>query len=349
MNHPRVSIVLAVHNGEEVIGQALNSLLQQSYLDLEVIVVNDASVDHTGQVLSSFQDPRVHCITNEKNLGLTASLNIALSVCEGDFIFRLDADDIALPNRVQEQLDAMIKGNADICFSRGYITLDSSSPSKIWCEGNWGSILWRGLFENSYGLHSSVAFRHQAVMEVGGYNPAFYRSQDYDLWDRCAQAGLKFIYVKKPLIRYFLTDTGISVRHRLEQEACARQVSYRAIERLLPSVERQIAASIRWLFLDREDCYEPSSLKSALLECKHLAGHFLSTNSTIEAPPIWKNTAMRCVVRWPLLDSSQRQVALRLAILAGLKSKSPHVLAKVCLAVLRPTQGVQASDQYAHQ
>jgi glycosyltransferase involved in cell wall biosynthesis len=329
----RVSVIVSVHNGESTVQSAINSILQQRWHQLELIIVDDCSTDSTPQILHSFRDPRIRIISNGKNLGLTASLNLALKHAKGEYIFRLDADDLALPKRVHEQLSALTTTNADVCFSRGYFTQSDTGSTTVWKERTWSSTLWRSLFENSYGLHSSVAFKRDSVMRLGGYDPYFVRAQDYDLWDRSAQAGLKFAYVKKPLIQYLLHIDGISIRYRVEQETYAREISFRAMNRLLPLAGPKVLHGLRWLFLEREEVCESGCVTAGINQCMALANSFLASNTEVDSGEIWADVASRCIARRQQVTTEKGEL-LRIGLLSALRSRLPIVLLRVSKAAL---------------
>ena len=107
---------MSVYNGMPYLKEAVKSILNQSYKNLEFIIVDDASTDESWRYLKRLRDKRLKLIKNNKNLGLAASLNKALKVTKGDYIVRMDADDISHPNRLEIQL-AFMKRNpkVDIC------------------------------------------------------------------------------------------------------------------------------------------------------------------------------------------------------------------------------------------
>ena len=106
-NEALVSVIIPCYNAEIYIEAALMSILQQSYHHLEVIVINDGSTDKSAEILLQFaqQDLRVRYIENEKNLGLIATLNKGIQLAQGKYIARMDADDIALPDRIEKQVE----------------------------------------------------------------------------------------------------------------------------------------------------------------------------------------------------------------------------------------------------
>ena len=115
---PEISIIMSVYNGMPYLRQAVQSILNQTYKHFEIIIVDDASTDDSLRYLKSIKDKRVNLIKNLKNLGLASSLNIALRKARGDYIARMDADDVSLPRRLETQLEFLEKNrDIDICGS----------------------------------------------------------------------------------------------------------------------------------------------------------------------------------------------------------------------------------------
>src|SRR3989338_5597380 len=113
---PKICVIMSVYNGLPYLKEAVKSILNQTYKNFEFIIVDDASRDKTWQFLKSLKDKRVKLIQNKKNLGLAASLNIAIRLAQGDFIARMDADDISLSNRFEEQIKYLTKHQEiDLC------------------------------------------------------------------------------------------------------------------------------------------------------------------------------------------------------------------------------------------
>src|SRR5690554_1467307 len=109
MNNPKITVFMAAYNAEAFIAEAISSILNQSFEDFELLVVNDGSIDKTVDVVHSFADPRIRLIHNEKNNGLVYTRNSALDEARGEYIAVLDSDDIAVPERLQLQYDYMIQ------------------------------------------------------------------------------------------------------------------------------------------------------------------------------------------------------------------------------------------------
>ena len=115
---PKISVIMSVYNGMPYLEQAVESIFRQTFEDFEFFIVDDASTDETWRYLKSLRDMRIKLIQNKKNLGLAASLNIALRQAQGDFVARMDADDISLSIRFKEQINFLQKHpTIDICGS----------------------------------------------------------------------------------------------------------------------------------------------------------------------------------------------------------------------------------------
>lgn len=185
LNNPVISVIMSVYNGERYLKEAIDSILNQTFADFEFIIVNDASTDSSLKIMQSYDDERIKIISNEKNIGLTKSLNKALEQARGGFIARQDADDSSLPNRLEEQLRyfkqhpevALLGTSLYIIDENGKIIgrrALSVDPSKEFFKGSWFA-------------HGSAMFKSEVAHEFGGYNELFRYCQDYELWLRIAK------------------------------------------------------------------------------------------------------------------------------------------------------------------
>jgi len=187
MSAPAVSVVMAVYNGEPWLGEALASILGQSLIDLEFIVVDDGSTDGTPKRLAAIGDTRVSVLRQSRS-GQTAALNRGLRAARAPLIARIDADDVALPERLARQAafladhpDVGLLGTAarEIAPSGGVVqTLVPPADDRA---------LRRALMRANPFIHSSVMFRRAVIDLVGGYDESFAVAQDYDLWLRMSR------------------------------------------------------------------------------------------------------------------------------------------------------------------
>ena len=249
---PRVSVLMPVYNGARYLREAVDSILHQTYSDFEFIIVDDGSTDETAAILDSYDDQRIVRVRNEENIGLTKSLNKGLALAQGEYVARMDADDVSLPERLERQVALLSRGDCKVCFTRAHLRDLRTESISAWTEYPWPLVVWRSLFEDAYGLHPSAMFDKARVLRAGGYSESFPKAQDYDLFDRLCAAGDVFGYVPEPLLVLRRHAEQISLKALPEQEECARQVSFRAMRRYLPSLSDAEAGALRWLFLRRE-------------------------------------------------------------------------------------------------
>ncbi len=209
---PVISVIIPVYNGAQYVTEAISSVLAQTFNDWELIIIDDGSTDETLTLLNQFQDARIKIISREHR-GLIASLNEGLALAQGEFIARLDADDICLPYRFEKQL---------VVFANPEIALVGSWAYKIDADGqefgvmsyppaDYHSIKKYFLKHNPF-IQSSVMMRRSALQVVGGYSPRFKVAEDYELWSRLL-AKFPAVNLTEPLIKYRLNPVGETSKH----------------------------------------------------------------------------------------------------------------------------------------
>jgi glycosyltransferase involved in cell wall biosynthesis len=217
---PAVSVLMGVWNGAPQVGEAVESVLSQTAADLELIVVDDGSSDATPVVLKSFRDPRLH-VTRRARGGLTSALNAALAVARAPLVARLDADDIALPERLGRQLE-YLKRHPDIGLL-GTAARETDAAGRevaILRPPTDDALIRRALIRRNPFVHSSVVMRRATVEQAGGYDEAFPVAQDYDLWMRMSRvtrmANLPDVLVTRRLLPGRVTAARESERFKAE-------------------------------------------------------------------------------------------------------------------------------------
>lgn len=189
----KISILTCCFNAEDFIEKAIESILHQSYKEFEYVIVDDGSMDNTLSILKRYaaKDKRIVLI-EKKNTGLADSLNVGLRQARGGWIARLDADDVAMPNRLYNQLKFIQDNNRVMLLGGGCIEVDKNGTAvKKHIYPQEHNVLMKRLkSRKAFFPHSSAFFNKACVMELGGYNPKFTRSQDLDLWLRIGETGL---------------------------------------------------------------------------------------------------------------------------------------------------------------
>ena len=206
---------MSVYNGEKYLKLAVESILNQSYSDFEFIIINDGSTDGSLNILKRFkeQDERIKIISRE-NKGLVYSLNEGVNLAQGEYIVRMDADDISEPNRFEKQLQYMQINNQVVCGS--YATIINSSGEKIG-EMNYPPFAEKiksfALLHNPF-VHPSVMFKKDIFLKVGGYKRFFKYIEDYELWTRIV-FKYKSGNIPERFLRYRVHNEQITKRNNL--------------------------------------------------------------------------------------------------------------------------------------
>jgi glycosyltransferase involved in cell wall biosynthesis len=186
LEHPQITVLMSVYNGEKFLRKAVDSILDQTYKNFEFLIINDFSTDSSRDIILSYNDPRIKLIDNEKNIGLTRSLNKGIGLAQGEYIARMDCDDISLPERLAKQITFMDSNpEVGVCGTWAKIIGESED---IWRYPTDADTIRCSLLFGSVLVHSSVIIRRKFFkLHNLSYNEQLQQSQDYDLWVRCAQ------------------------------------------------------------------------------------------------------------------------------------------------------------------
>lgn len=187
MKTPRVSVLMSVYNGKAYLREAVESILSQSFTDFEFIITNDGSTDGTLDILKEYaaKDKRIQIVNNPKNIGLTKSLNEAILKARGEYIARMDADDISYPDRLKLQVEFFNSHPSYGLVGAWGIEIDDKGN-----EVNRRKLptkpeeLMRALIIYNPFFHSSIMIRKSVFQEVGVYNGMWRYAQDYELYFR---------------------------------------------------------------------------------------------------------------------------------------------------------------------
>jgi hypothetical protein len=240
---------MSVYNGELYLREALDSILGQTFGDFEFVIVDDGSTDGTAAILAGYADPRLVRLDNEANIGLPASLNRGLAIARGEYVARIDADDVSLPQRLERQvafLDARpeigVLGTAvEVIDENGRprpLAAAKSLPTEPGLAG------WL-LFFRCTVLHPTVMVRRAVYERLNGYNPEFLQAQDYELWLR-AIPEVAIANLPEVLVRLRFHEADVSHTHRHAQARNVDTAVQGALAALLGRpVSRQTVRCIR--------------------------------------------------------------------------------------------------------
>jgi len=227
---PLVSVILPVYNGELYLGEAIDSILAQTYKDFELLIVDDGSKDGSRHILQDYvlRDPRVRVVFRE-NRGLANTLNGLIEMARGTWIARMDQDDIALPHRFSRQLEWLKSTGADICGSwvRRFGTWDKRI---VQLRESDEAIKAEMLFSCPF-AHPTVMMRAALVKELR-YKAEWDGAEDYDLWERAVEAGWRMTNVPEVLLLYRVHASQISTAASEAQKKLTLEIQRRYWEDL---------------------------------------------------------------------------------------------------------------------
>lgn len=202
---PRISVIMSVYNSAPFLREAVDSILNQTFGDFEFLIVDDKSTDGSLEILKSYSDNRVQIFENQENIGLTKSLNILLKIAKGEFIARMDADDISLPKRFEKQINYFENNKKVILLGAQYKLIGNDSIiSNFPLKHN--AIAANLIFENCF-AHPATIFKRKIDTQVL-YNDNYEVAQDYELWTRLVFKGI-VNNLSEALIIYRQHDTNI--------------------------------------------------------------------------------------------------------------------------------------------
>lgn len=225
-----ISVLMPVYNTEiGVLQLAIDSILAQSFKDYKFFIINDGSNRECTDFLNSLPtlDNRIQIYHNDSNLGLTKTLNKSLQLIKSKFIARMDSDDFALKNRLEEQIHFLIKHpHVDIVGSQA-LSLENNSPISV--PSKYEDIRANLLFKSTI-LHPTVIYNKERILDIGGYtNNQF--AEDYGLWIKAVYFyGLKVENLNQPLLKY--RTFGRSKKYLEIQRNSAQEIQLKAISRL---------------------------------------------------------------------------------------------------------------------
>jgi len=232
-NNPFVSVVMPVYNAENIISNPIESILNQTLKDFELIIINDASTDKTLQVIEKFRkkDRRIKVINNEKNMQMAHSLNVGISEAKSEFVARMDQDDIAFKDRLEVQYNFLLRHPRTAIVGNDIITLDKDE--NVIGRRTYPTTskqLKSIMFRYSPFAHSTVMFRKNAYERIGGYDRTKYPCEDIDLWFRLGQK-YEFASIPRALLNYRVVSTSSSHSNVLGTELMGFRIKIEAFKK----------------------------------------------------------------------------------------------------------------------
>ncbi|WP_347988041.1 glycosyltransferase [Methylomonas sp. AM2-LC] len=232
---PKISVILPIYNAEKYIAEAIESILHQTYTDFELIAINDGSTDNSLSILQHYQnsDSRIR-IFSHANTGLINTLNEGIDLAHGEWIARMDADDIALSQRFERQLFYLEQTGADICGS--WIKLFGTKDSRVLRHPQSDSAIKMALLFGSAFAHPTVMMK-TALAKKLYYDCEWENVEDYDLWVRATQNHSVMVNVPEVLLWYRQHTAQISNKAFIQQQIKTQEIRRRYWEFLAESIK----------------------------------------------------------------------------------------------------------------
>ena len=292
---PLVSVLVAVHDGEPFVRTALLSVLRQTVADLELVVVDDASWDGTGDTLATLGDRRMRVLRNDAQLGLAGSLNRALDEARGRYVARMDADDAAFPDWLERSL-RLLGSRAELgLVGSGVLDVDAAGrPLDLHLhDAGPAAMRWRALFSAPV-FHDTVVLERDVLERRGlRYDTAYGESEDYDLWARLLTVA-DGDCVEAPLVLHRLHGQQASKRRGELQRTHADEISLRQVAALAPALSEHQARLARAVWLGAD--LSPADAEDAVRAFVELESVFEAGTDDGELGPV-RAAAARALVR----------------------------------------------------
>lgn len=230
MKTPRISVVMPAYNSEKYIGEAIESILNQTFTDFEFIIINDGSMDDTAKIVSQYanKDKRIKFINNKDNRGIVSVLNQGLDLAKGEYIARMDSDDISLSTRFERQIQYMeshpecgVLGTWFKCFGKSDKIIRNHECVKI-CN----------IVKVQHVGHPTVMLKRAVVDKYKfHYDEKYKYAEDFELWSRMVFVT-EIHNLPEVLLKYRWHGNNISIEHAHRQQELTRQVQQNVLNKL---------------------------------------------------------------------------------------------------------------------
>lgn len=293
---PLVSVIMSVYNEEKYIQSSIQSILNQTIQDWELIIIDDCSDDGTINIIKSFDDERICLYINDSNCGLTKNLNKALSLCRGKYIARMDGDDISLPNRFERQIEYLDK-HKDVQLVSCVAHIMGTGNDFMYYLGDPEELRVQMLFRSVL-VHPGFMMRYELVEQGYRYNEDFITAQDYEFLSRVVQKH-KICNVNEPLIEYRVHSGQVSRKRKENQVILTNRIRDQQLYRV-------------GVHLDEEDkecfdkwCKEEVTEEEIYVKAMEFIGKVVAANATscVYNEKILRKELYCAFYRWVILST----------------------------------------------
>jgi GT2 family glycosyltransferase len=335
---PRISVVMAVHNGMPFLPAAVESVFAQTFNAFELLVIDDGSTDETPNYLQSVADPRLRFYRLDK-VGFCEALNFGLRKAQAKYVARIDADDVAYPNRFLTQyeylnshLDCVVVGcQADEIDDLGRIVGHRIFPQTD------AAIRWQMAFGCPM-LHPALMYRREVIVAAGGYVADMWPAEDYDVWIRVSQLG-KLANLPETLMKYRVHSSSVTLTHTHRQIAMCAQLGAKYVTGLCSEIDESAMRGL-WLFLGYGVIPTAIDIDALAETFAALKDYFLGSYGNEERELRERIRATQTMLRWRCVERVESlwrspRVAWRWLRLAGRFDPDEGTVRKMARRALR--------------
>ena len=300
--NPAISVIMSTYNEEKYIETSLKSILNQTFGDFEIIIVDDASTDNTRKLIENIKDDRIHLICNEENQGLTKNLNKALKYVKGRYIARMDGDDIAFPKRFEKQMKYMEKHPDTMlvsCYTKSF-----GDSDLVFALPDDSEILKVRMLVRPVYAHPGFMMRRELIEAGYRYDEEYRTAQDYEFASRVAGKH-KIGLVPEVLLLYRVHKKQISAKAGNQQFTNADKIRKRQLERLGIKLTEKEWEGYQMLVKEStadslEDFYRVNDILNKLIECNKKA--------KIYDLRIMENTLKKMLYTWVIRNRNMKYI-----------------------------------------
>jgi glycosyltransferase involved in cell wall biosynthesis len=204
---PELTVLMPVYNAGKYLSQAMDSVLNQTFRNFEFLIIDDGSTDNSIEIIKSYNDSRIRLEINEKNLGISATLNKGIEMASCELIARMDADDISYPQRLQVQYDYFRKFPDTVLLSASVRIIDDENKLVENVElDHFFNCFYLNFICAQY--HPTIMYRRSVLLSIGAYSVPY--SEDFDLWWRIMVGNYKLGHINEILVDYRKSETSLS-------------------------------------------------------------------------------------------------------------------------------------------
>ena len=228
---PEITVLTPVYNGERYLAQAIQSILEQTFENFELLIIDDGSTDRTSEIIKQFSDPRIRAVNNETNIGLIGTLNRGIKLANGRYIARMDCDDWSAPDRLSKQWMFMEK-HPEVGICGSWVKTIRDTEGELWeYPTSNADIRCRMLFSSML-AHPSVMIRKAMLTENHlEYAAGYIYAEDYELWSRCMDY-FNLANLPESLYNYRIHESNTAALHADEKKQTAKRIQQNILKLL---------------------------------------------------------------------------------------------------------------------